>query len=180
MIRRIETATSFVTKHLAAPRLHIAVGVESFGIFARDNEIELAAAQMEPRIGSRRADVGEQIEAFSEHHRRVDLAACRVLELESRCRAEDNPVGLARFFDDIGVDGTSERTKAGVADRRLLDAKSERKSVGSGTQYRERGGGNFGTDTVTRENEEIHLSGFQCECGAIFSNFGGKKSRSRR
>ena len=132
---------------------------------------------MESRIGSRRADIGEQIETFSEHHRRVDLAARRILELESRCRAEDDPVGLARFFDDVGMDGTSERTKAGVPDRRFLDPKSERKSVGSGTQYRERGGGNFGTDTVTGENEEIHFGGFQCGCGAIFSNFGGKKSR---
>src|SRR5207344_757542 len=118
---------------------------------------------MEPRIGSRRSDVGEEIETLSQHHRRIDLAARRILEFKSRCRAEDNAIGLTRFFNDIGVDGTSKRTKAGVADRRLLNAKSERKSVGDGTQYRERGSGNFGTDTVTRENQKIHLSGFQCE-----------------
>jgi hypothetical protein len=133
---------------------------------------------MEPRISSRRADVGKQIEAFSEHHRRIELAACRVLELESRCRAEDNPVGLTRLFDDIGVDGTSKLTKAGMADRRFFDSKSERETLGGDTQYRERGGGNFGTYTVTGKNKKIHFGGFQCGCGgAIFSNSGGKKSR---
>ena len=132
---------------------------------------------MKSRIGSRRADIGEQIETLSEHHRRVDLAARRILELESRCRAKDDPVGLARFFDDVGMNGTSQRAQAGMPDRRFVDPKSEPKALGSDTQYRKRGGGNFWTDTVTGKNEEIHFGGFQCGCGAIFSNSGRKKSR---
>jgi len=75
------------------------------------------------------------------------------------------------------MDGASERAEAGMPDRRFVDPKSEPKALGSDTQYRKRGGGNFGTDTVTGKNEEIHLGGFQCGCGAIFSNSGGKKSR---
>ena len=75
------------------------------------------------------------------------------------------------------MNGTSQGVQAGMPDGRLLDVKSERKSVGSSAQYRERGSGNFRADTVTGKDEKIHLSGFQCECGAIFSNFSGKKSR---
>ena len=64
-----------------------------------------------------------------------------------------------------------------MSDRRFFDSKSEPKALGSDTQYRKRGGGNLRTDTVTGKNEEIHFGGFQCGCGAIFSNSGRKKSR---
>src|SRR5262245_33260063 len=70
-----------------------------------------------------------------------------------------------------------KRTQAGMADWRFFDPQSERKPLGSNAQYRERSGGNFGSDTVTGKNEEIHFGEFQWRCGAIFSNFAGKKSR---
>src|SRR4030095_16714770 len=87
----------FGRHHLAVSRFHVAVGIEAFVVFTSDNEIEFATAKREARIGACWPDIGEQIEALSQHHRRIDLALCRILEFKGRGWTEHDTVGPARL-----------------------------------------------------------------------------------
>jgi hypothetical protein len=143
-------------QHLAASRLHVAVGVKALGVLARDHEIEFAAAQLKSGIGTRRPDIGEQVEALAQRHRWVDLAARRVFELKCVGRPEHDAVRAPRLLNDVRMDGMVARLQAGVADRRLLKLQPEREACVRRFQDRERRGGDFRPDPVARENEEVH------------------------
>ena len=53
-------------QHLGVAVLHVAVGVEAFGVLAHDDEIECAELGRNAGIGARRPDVGEEVETFAE------------------------------------------------------------------------------------------------------------------
>src|SRR4029453_9296758 len=131
--------------HLAASRFHVAVGIEAFGVFTSDYEIEFSTAKREARIGARWPDIGEQIEALSEHHRRIAPPLCPGLEFKGRGWTEHDPVGFARLFDDVGMDRMSVHTEAGVSRRRLLDSQTQIEAVGRGTQESNHAGGELWT-----------------------------------
>ena len=80
---RIGDRDVFGRHELAAAHEHVAVGVEAFGAFAEDHEIDGLAGEAHAHARFRRADVREEIELHAELARRVDAAllARRVLEM---------------------------------------------------------------------------------------------------
>src|ERR1700730_2135065 len=60
--------------------LHVAVGIETFGILSHYDEIKGAEGVAHAGIGPRGAQIGEQIEILPEIFRGIDLARALVLE----------------------------------------------------------------------------------------------------
>ena len=118
-------------QHLAAARFHIAIRIEAFGVLTRDNEIELATAQREASIGPGRPNVGEQIESFAQHHRRINLASRRILEFKGGRRSKHDAVRAARLFNDVRVDRVTKRAQAGMTGRGLLNSQLQIEAFGS-------------------------------------------------
>src|SRR5262249_5579796 len=58
----------FSHHHFTAAGLHVAISVEALGVFARNHEVELTATQGKARVGARRPDIREQVEALAQHH----------------------------------------------------------------------------------------------------------------
>jgi hypothetical protein len=73
---------------LAGAEEHRAVGVEAFGVLARDDEIDRRAATgRQAAAAARRTDVGKQVEVFAQLARRVAAALCQRRILVVRHRA---------------------------------------------------------------------------------------------
>src|SRR5262249_48776319 len=146
----------FCYHSLTAPRFHVAVGIESFGIFAGDDQVEFSAPQRKAGVGPGGADIREQIKTLSQHHRGIDLAARGILELKCGRRAEHHPFGTTRLLDDVEVNCAAMSAQAGVTDRRLLNIQMQVKAVGHHAQYSERSGRDFRADAITRKDKKLH------------------------
>ena len=142
---------------LAAAAMHVAVGVEAFGVLANDDEIHRRAAPVrQPVARAARAHVGKEIELDAQLRGRVDAALGARRVSGGRHGSEDDAVRPAAGVEHGGGQRRSGRLQRGQSDLSHVEGEVERQRLLHALEHPQRRVGDVGADAVARQHNEVH------------------------
>ena len=144
---------------------HVAVGIETFGVFTRDQHVEPGPCIGHPRARTRRPQVCIELEPFADRAGHVDAALFTRRIKRHAAWAENDPVGRQCFLDRGFRHGIAAFPEACHAD--INDFKLQAKRVSAVNRFEQghRDFGDFGPDVVAGHDYDMHCSAFH-ELGA--------------
>src|SRR5882762_7044576 len=144
---------------LSEPHVHVAVGIEAFGILAVDHQIDGLAGEPDSEPRSRRTDVGVEIELGAELCRRVDPAFFARRVLVSRERPENHAHREARRFHHTGGERRAFLLQRREADFLVLPLEPQLEEDIGAIENRQRRRRDLGPDAVAPQDKDFHCAG---------------------
>jgi hypothetical protein len=115
---------------LAGAEKHGAVGVETFGVLARDDEVDRrAATRQQAAAAARRTDIGKQIETLAQLARRVEAALRDGRIVVVRHRPEDHAIRRFGRLDRRRRQGRAVRAQGRKPNGHRRERKAELEEV---------------------------------------------------
>ena len=140
----------------AGAEKHVAVGVEAFGVFAHDDEVDrLATTRRKTLTRARRADIGVKFENFAQLAGRIAAALRERRIFVVRDRPEHHAVGSLGSIDHRLRQGRALGAQRGQADRRHFEDEPQTEFSVGRAQHGERCRHDLRPDAVAIQNQQI-------------------------